>query len=456
MNFKLILSALQARYRLFFLIVLITVSTTLIVSLLMPKSYVAQVSVLLDGKDEQSMRNTNNVLPERDRAGYLQTQVDILTSPKVTRRVIADLNLTRNPDVIEGFQSSNSTGTLEDWLAESLAKAIKVDTSQSSLVQLSFTSPDPDYSARIANAYAKAYVDTVLELRVEPTRQTSIWFDEQLKELRANMALAEQRLTEFQQQHRIVAKEEHLDIDNIQLTNLAEQLASAGNGAAAERQSGPASSAIVQRLKTDLLRAESKLQEASVNFGSKHPQYQRQMSEVLGLRQQVAEETGNAIALAASSAERSRQSKKRLLGEITAQRDRVLGLKQARNQLVMLNHDVDMAQRTYDTAMQRFMASKIESRALLTNVSIHDQALPPSRAARPRIGLNIALSLFIGALLGIAIVSLFELLDQRVRLLDDLSEHLQVPVLAVLSNESPKGGWLPALPAPRHALPAPG
>lgn len=455
MNFKLILSALRARYRLFFLILFTTVATTLLISLLMLKSYVAQVSLLLDGKDEQSIRNTN-ARPDWERAGYMQTQVDILTSPKVTRRVIADQNLARNPDVIENFKSSGAIGTLEDWLAEGLSKQIKVDTSQSSLIQLSFSSSDPQYSARMANAYAKAYVDTVLELRVEPTRQTSIWFDEQLKGLRDNMAQAEQRLTDFQQEHGIVAKEEHLDIDNIQLTSLAGQLASPGSGFAAERQAGPDSSVIVQRLKTDLLRAEAKLQETSVNFGNKHPQYQRQMAEVLGLRQQVAEETGNAIATAAAATERSRQSKNRLLGEIAAQRDRVLGLKQARNQLVMLSHDVDMAQRTYDTAMQRFMASKIESRALQTNVSVLDQALAPSRAARPRIGLNIALSLFIGTLLGLAVVSLLEMLEQRVRLLDDLSEDLQVPLLAVLNHEAPTNGWLPALPAPRHALPAPG
>jgi polysaccharide biosynthesis transport protein len=455
MNFKLILSALRARYRLFFLILFITVTTTLVVSLLMQKSYVAQASLLLDGKDEQSMRNTNSPL-DRDRAGYMQTQVDILTSPKVTRKVIADLNLTKNQEVIKHFKSSDSTATLEDWLAENLVKQIKVDTSQSSLVQLSFSSSDPEYSARLANAYAKAYVDTVLELRIEPTRQTSIWFDEQLKGLRDNMAEAEQRLTDFQQEHGIVAKEEHLDIENIRLTSLAGQLATAGNGFAVERQSGPASNVIVQRLKSDLLRAEAKLQETAVNFGSNHPQYQRQMAEVLGLRAQVAEETGHAIALSASAAERSRQGKVRLLNEVAAQRDRVLGLKQARNQLVMLSHDVDMAQRTYDTAMQRFMASKIESRAQQTNVSILDQAFPPSSPARPRISLNIALSLFIGTLLGLAVISLLEMLDQRVRLLDDLSENLQVPLLAILSNEPPTNGWLPGLPAPRHGLPAPG
>ncbi len=455
MNFKLILSALRARYRLFFLILFTTIATTLLVSTLLPKSYVAQVSLLLDGKDEQSLRSTN-ARPDWERIGYMQTQVDILTSPKVTRRVIADQNLARNPKLIESFRSSGSTGTFEDWLAESLSRQIKVDTSQSSLIQLSFSSADPQYSARMANAFAKAYVDTVLELRVEPTRQTSIWFDEQLKELRDNMAQAEQRLTEFQQENGIVAKDEHLDIDNIRLTSLAGQLANPGNGYAADRQTGQDSNVMVQRLKTELLRAEAKLQETSVNFGSKHPQYQRQMAEMLGLRQQVAEETANAKAIAESNAERTRQGRNRLLGEIAAQRDRVLGLKQARNQLVMLNHDVDMAQRTYDTAMQRFMASKIESRAQQTNVSVLDQAVAPSYPARPNVGLNLILALFIGSLLGLVVVSLIEMLDQRVRRLDDLSEDLQVPLLAVLSNETPTNGWLPNLPAPRHALLAPG
>lgn len=463
MNFKLLLSALRARFRLFCLILITTVVTTAAISLMVPKSYVATASLLLDGKDEQSMRNTN-APPERERPGYLQTQVEIISSPKVARRVIADLKLAENPTVREAFERRSGPGSIEDWLTESLTREVKVDTSQSSLIQIAFASPDPHFSAQVANAYAKAYVDTVLELRVEPTRQTSLWFDEQLKGLRDNMVQAEQRLTSFQQENGIVSSDERYDLDHIQLADLASEAAksrdfgsdSGGRGTARGTMPEVMSNPAIQSLKTDLLRAEAKLQQISTELGSKHPQYLRQQAEVRGLRERLNSEIGNVTASAEVAAQRSRQRKERLLSEIAAQRERVLGLKQARNQLAMLTHDVDIAQRTYDSAMQRFMASKIESHALQTNVNILDHAVPPTRPARPRIGLNIALSFVIGILLALAAVHLLEMLDQRVRLLEDLNIYPQVPLLAVLHNEDPNDDRLLGASGPRNALPAPG
>ncbi|HEX5802014.1 MAG TPA: chain length determinant protein EpsF [Azospira sp.] len=463
MNIRLLLTALRARYRLFLLILFTTVATTAAITLLLPKSYVATASLLMDGRDEQSMRSTS-APPERERAGYMQTQVDIISSPKVARRVIADLKLTENAEIREAFARRASAGTIEDWLADGLTREIKVDTSQSSIIQLAFASPDAQYSARVANAYAKAYVDTVLELRVEPTRQTSLWFDDQLKGLRDNMAQAERRLTEFQQAHGIVASDERYDLEHIQLTDLAGEAARSRDGAGEMRGNGSTRDSLpeivanpgIQTLKTDLLRAEARLQQISTELGSRHPQYLRQQAEVNGLRQRVNSEIGMVVASAEVAAQRSRQRKERLLGEIAAQRDRVLGLKQARNQLAMLTHDVEIAQRTYDTAMQRFMASKIESRALQTNVSVLDPAVAPSRPARPRVALNIALSVIVGTLLAFAAVHLQEMFEQRVRLIDDLDAYPKVPLLAVLHRDDPAPGRLLGGPAPRHALPAPG
>src|SRR6266705_2643272 len=67
------------------------------------------------------------------------------------------------------------------------AQKAQGETSQSNVIQVSFSAADPRRSAAIANAFAKAYVNTMLELRVEPTREAAAWFDEQLKGLRANL-----------------------------------------------------------------------------------------------------------------------------------------------------------------------------------------------------------------------------------------------------------------------------
>ncbi|MDD5250385.1 MAG: GNVR domain-containing protein [Rhodocyclaceae bacterium] len=459
MNFTLLLSALRARSQVFFMILAATVAATIIVSVLMPKTYVAKVSLLVDGKDEQSLRS-GQALPERERTGYLQTQIDILTSPKVAQRVVRDLKLADNRGALadigadDSSQAAGGNGSLEEYVTEVLRKRLKVDTSQSSVIQMTFAAANPVLAAQIANGFAKAYVDTALDLRIEPTRQASSWFKDQLKGLRDNLEQAEQRLAAFRQEHGVANMDERYDVDSIQLSDLAGMV-----GRAREPASGTtvdvSSNASIQGLRADLRRAEAKLQQMSAELGDKHPQYLRQLAEVQSLRNTVASETQNAIAGAEEATQRYRQRRDRLSAEMEAQRARVLALTQARTQMSVLSHDVAIAQRTYDDAMQRYMTSNIDSRALQTNISVLDAASPPLLPARPRLLLNIGIALVIGSLLGLAAVHLMEMFDHRVRLIEDLAGDAQVPLLAVLDKWNPMADRLPA-PAIRHALPGPG
>ena len=195
MKIDLFVSALMARYRLFLLIVAATVLTTTVVSLILPKTYIATVSLLTDARDEQVLGNRQIPPPERERLGYLQTQVDILTGPQVARQVVTDLKLATEPSMQKEFQSdTNGTGSIEDWLAKIVLRDVKVDTSQSSVIRLSYSTSNPEFAARVANAFAQAYVDTMLRLRTEPNKQASTWFNEQLKGLRINLEQAQKRL----------------------------------------------------------------------------------------------------------------------------------------------------------------------------------------------------------------------------------------------------------------------
>src|SRR5882757_3449372 len=90
-----------------------------------------------------------------------------------------------------------------------------------------FSSPDPRLSARIADAFAKAYIDTMLELRVEPTRQAAAWYDEQLKSLRANLEDAQAKLTNYLQREGIVSADERRDVDSTRRGALSDQVVKA-------------------------------------------------------------------------------------------------------------------------------------------------------------------------------------------------------------------------------------
>ncbi|HJW03210.1 MAG TPA: GNVR domain-containing protein [Azospira sp.] len=439
MKIDLFVSALMARYRLFLLIVAATVLTTTAVSLILPKTYIATVALLTDARDEQVLGNRLGPPPERERLGYLQTQVDILTGPQVARQVVTDLKLATEPAMQKEFQSdTNGTGSIEDWVAKILLRDVKVDTSQSSVIRLSYSTSNPEFAARVANAFAQAYLDTVLRLRTEPNKQASSWFNEQLKGLRSNLEQAQKRLAQYQQEKGIVSADERYDIENSRLSELVTRVA---------RNQGTGNEAAT----AELARAEASLREMSSDLGPMNPQLVRQKAIVNGLRERLANETRNAAADDLGLSRRARNA--RLVAAMEAQRDKVLQLKVARSELAVLGHDVELAQRAYDDAMQRQMASGLESRASQTNVSILDPAAVPNKPTRPRVLLNIALSVVVGILLAMTVVYLLEMFDQRVRWLSDLDSDPQVPLLGVLNKWDGRDGPLlgssyahPALP----------
>ncbi len=459
MNFTLLLSALRARFRVFFLILATTVAAAVVASLLLPKTYVAKVSLLVDGKDEQSLQTTERRTPERERTGYMQTQVDIITSPKVAQRVVRMLNLADNPAAqakvgADGFDP-RGTVPIEQWIADRMEKRLKVDTSTSSVVQLAFGASDPELAAQVANAFAKSYVDTTLDLRVEPTRQASAWFDEQLKGLRVKLEQAEQRLAAFRQEHGISALEERYDVANLQLSDLATTLSRNPGAGAPPTLAEILNSPSLQNLRADLQRAEARLREMSSEFGVNHPQYQHQLAQVESLRAALAGETRRAVTGVDETMRRNKARQEDMKAEMEKQRAHVMELAQARTQMAVLTHDAAIAQRTYDEAMARYLSSNVESRALQTNVSVLDAATPPAKPARPRLALNAGIALVVGMLLGLAAVHLLEMFDQRVRLIEDLAGDIQVPLLAVLDKWNPIADRLPG-PDIRRALPGPG
>jgi chain length determinant protein EpsF len=475
-NLYLFLSALRARFSVFALLLAVTVLAASAVSLMLPKSYTATVSLLVDTKDEQSLSNALRplILPQ-ERMNYLQTQMDVITSQKVARKVVRDLKLAESPTARTAFEDDGGGGgggSIEDWLGANLLKKLKVETSQSSIIQLSYSSRDPHFSAAIANAFAKAYIDTMLELRVDPTRQAAAWFDEQLKSLRANLEDAQAKLTDYHKRQGIVSADERFDVENTRLEALSEQLSRAQEqtvqwntraqqardflkqGGSPDRLPEILDNPFIQRLKTDLLPREAKLQDLATQYGDNHPQYQRQFSENQSLREKLDAEVKKLVAGIESSARQNRQREADFRKAMEAQRARVLDLKENRNELTVLRRNVESAERAYDTAMQRYVVSQVESRASQSNVALLNPAVVPRKPSSPRVGLNIALSVVVGMMLGIGIVVLMEMFDRRVRSRSDLD--LDVPLLAVLNAWQPAGNRLLGRSGgPRPALPNP-
>jgi uncharacterized protein involved in exopolysaccharide biosynthesis len=89
MNFTQLLLILKARSKIILIAFGLTVLTTLIVSLLLPKSYTATTSLVLNYKGMDPV--TGLALPAQLMPGYMATQVDIITSRNVAIKVVDQL-----------------------------------------------------------------------------------------------------------------------------------------------------------------------------------------------------------------------------------------------------------------------------------------------------------------------------------------------------------------------------
>src|SRR5215831_7225702 len=174
MNFHQFLLALKGRIWIFLALLAATVAAAIGVTLILPKTYEATVGVLVDNPDVQVI-NTQ-LTPARQQLGYMQTQVDIIQSPRVARQVVQDLRLNEGDAIRAAYRKAGSPGVLDDWIAQGLLSKLKVDVSQSSVIAVTYSANNAKFAALVANAFAKAYLDTALKLRTEPTREAATWF----------------------------------------------------------------------------------------------------------------------------------------------------------------------------------------------------------------------------------------------------------------------------------------
>jgi uncharacterized protein involved in exopolysaccharide biosynthesis len=201
---------------------------------------------------------------------------------------------------------------MEHWLADALLDKLKVDPSRdSNVLTIGFFGRDPQMAANIANSFADAYVQTSLELRIDPARRQSAWFDEQIQNLRKALEVSQQSLSAYQQKNGIVAVDDRLDVESSRLAEISSQLVEAQaatydyssrlqqvNNATSEKrmQELPdiSNNPLLQNMKADLARSEAKLAELSERFDRNHPSRISAMAEVDSLRARIAQESETA------------------------------------------------------------------------------------------------------------------------------------------------------------------
>ncbi len=445
MNISQLFLSLKARIKIVLFTFFITVLTATVVSLLLPKSYKATTQLVANYNGTDSV--TGTVSPSQLTTSYMATQLDIIKSDRTALSVVDALHLVDNQRMREQFaEATNGRGEMRNWLAAKLTKKLEIEPS-SNVIQISFTDTDPSFAADIANAYAKSYQELNTQLKVGPAQKAASYFDQQTKTFRANLAKAQTALSEYQQAKGITSADERLDVENTRLNELSDELVKAQSLAieARSRQRNTLNNAkdspdvalnpVVQNLRVDAAKAESKLVELSHTLGQNHPQYEAAADELRNIQSQLQNEVRRTSNSIAGTAQIQQQREDELRTKVAQQKTEVLKLNRTRDELSVLQKDVETAQKALDAVTQRFSQTNIEGQSNQSDIAVLSLAKPPTWPRSPRIALNILLSIFLGGLLGAGFGLAAELMDRRVRSSDDIADLLKVPVVTLKKNK---------------------
>lgn len=444
MNLANVIAVLKARWLPAVLAFALVFGAAIGYTMLAPKMYTATATLVIDIKPDPV---TSMLYGGAASPAMMNTQVEVIRSDRVALRVVRNLKLTEVPAIRKLWEKvSKGDGTIEDWLVEFMLKNLDVQVARagSNVVNVAYRGTEPQFVAAIANAFVQAYLETAVELRVDPAREYSGFFGKQVDEARAALEAAQQKLSKFQQDQGIIVTDERYDVEMSRLNMLSQQLVSiqalsnesssrqAQVAANADRLSDVLNNPLVASLKGEVSKAEARVKELNSRYGDQHPQVLEAKATLQELRSRLATETRNVTGSVSVSANIDRAREGQVRASLEEQRAKVLRMKQVRDQGSVLQRDVENAQRSYDLLLNRYNQSNLESQNRQSNASMLARASPPGAPSSPKVAANMLIGLFFGLAVGIGVAFTLEQLDKRIRVPADAVNALGLPVIGIM------------------------
>jgi len=443
MNLSHFLAVFRARWLSALVVFLLVLASAILYVVFATRVYTATASLLIDVKPDP----VSSMLYGGTNPSAINTQIEIIRSDRVAQRVAQNLKLADLADMRAQWANAKSGLSIQEWLTEILENGLdpRVMSPGSNVITIGYHSADPHFAATAANAYVQAYLETSIELRVDPAKQYSGFFTDQQKAARDALEAAQGKLSAFQREKGIVGSDDHFDLEMSRLTALTQELVAIQTARvdASTRQSqiGNASqlnevlsNGTVSGLKNDLSSAELKLQELSSRYGDKHPQVQEARAQVNELRAKIARATSDVTGAIGVDARVSHAREAEIQAAVDAQRTKVLGLKETRDQIAVLQRDVDNAQHSYDAVYNRASQTNLESQNRQSNATVISQATTPATPSSPKIIPTLLMGFVAAIGLGLGFALLMEQFDKRVRTTSDAFDFLGIPVIGIMPS----------------------
>jgi capsular exopolysaccharide synthesis family protein len=442
-------------------IVVVSLAIGFVGTLLTPRVYTASTTLEID-REATNVVGLNDVQPvdrlARDQE-FFQTQYGLLKSWSLAQRVAQSENLGSDPALMKALgvrrRRVRPGAGANDWVVGFLQGGLGVyPVRDSRLVRLTFDSPDPALSARIANAFADNFIASNLQRRFDASSYARDFLEQQLAQLKAKLEDSERQLVAYATQQQIIQVAEpnpgkdspppqSLSATNLGALNSDLTAAKANLVQVTERyraaMAAPGFAApelLADPTITELRGEQVKL---TIQYNDQLKVYKPDYPDMLQLKGQL-DDVDRQLAAAADTIRGSlktqlnaaQQQVGALQGQVDGLKGTVLDERNREIQYNILQREVDTTRTLYDGLLERYKEIGVAGGITTNNISIVDRARPPGGPSKPQPGHNLMVAGVTGLGAGVLLAFLLEALDQAVRKPADVESKLGLPVLGTV------------------------
>jgi succinoglycan biosynthesis transport protein ExoP len=430
------------------------------VTLMTRPSYTAKTTLQIDREAEKVVSTGEQTPLDNLGEEFFQTQYGLLRSRALSIRVAESLGLTHDEKFVGVMTASRPGAGHKPESAEqkrdrviSLLQSNEGVTPErgSRLVAVTFSSPDPALSAKVANAYAENFITAALDRRFESSSYARDFLEKRIAQVKAKLEESERDLVAY------AASQQIIQLPNAGQPNAAEagpslagaNLESFNTALAAARTerikaeqkwrqaqatTGVGLNEILQSPTFQILSQEHAKQVAEYQdklrvFKPDYPEMLQQKARLEETQRQLDLEAANVRQALRAQYEAALANEKALGGQVNNLKGAVLDLRGRSIRYTILQREVDTNRTLYDGLLQRYKEVGVAGGVASNNISVVDRAEAPAFPSSPRPVLNMALAALAGLLLGAAMAVVREALDQAIRTPADFEAGLDVPLL---------------------------
>lgn len=439
---------------------------SVVVTLLMSPKYTAQTQIQIDRQQKQitMVEGIEAQTTPQDQEFYA-TQYTLLKARPLAERVAASLRLYNDEAFLAAHGidgdvlTENAAGLSAQQLKEKnrqLIVNLLLDNVEiapirnSKLVNIRYTSRDPNLAARISNEWAAAFIATSMDRQYASTADARKFLEERLVTLRQRLDESEKLAVNYASQNSIVSLGEAKDgkgrtvtnqtLAGAQLAEMASALSEATTARiAAESRSASSGEATSESVTSNTLsNLRSQRSTIAAEYAKKRVQLEDRHPLVMELKQQLAT-TDSAIAQETQRITRARQSEYReavrreseLQAKVEALKQSLDAENKANIQYAAYLRDADTNRQIYDALLQRFKEIGVAGQVGVNNISVVEPANMPTEPSSPNLLLNTLIATFVGLALAGAVAFGFEQIDEGVRDPNQVDAQLGLPLLGI-------------------------